>query len=630
MFLRKKKKNGLDKEKKDRNSFDEEPEVDSEGYTIRKSVDNYNQKNLDKFYSSSDESDSERDGEKKLHFEIKPRNGFDPKNSSVDELKQTVKQLSIAPPSNTQKRQISYFDGTLKRSTSQNVINLNTNNQRLSNFRKNANYNSSLSNLHSTFNHNNQLSKGELDLTDQKINLNSNTSISKPNSSTPINSTPNASSINSSSNTSNNVPTVNNASIINTFSDTSSNNINNSSSNIQPPQQQPPTEDRCAALRAFFDNESTGNELSKDDALLFNQESNLIKSTSLSKSISSFSANSSSLFKENSSTKDLNQLINGNRKSSNHISRCESYSSLSNDLRMTPVSICSSRGPSPLTLGSSIPIAAAIQECVSARFKGSNENKCTSAIYGILKIAFPTGILQILMNQPLLNVLAFKLVNTTRISKIHCNKEVILSYKKNANNNEIHFEIKMDGLIQSLKQSFEKSPAARYFNVDILKYQLDSVTGTQSCPLQVVTHWKCEPQTTCLKIDYKYNPYALSSLEPLRNVTFSVEVDNVLDFQSKPQANWNSSTKQICWKIDQISRLSEGCGLGSLRAKFSVDKGPTSPTPVLIQLHCANSTFSGINFELLTSAYRCSVIKKQCSAGKYISEADSSISYVSV
>lgn len=33
MFLRKKKKNGLDKEKKDtnRNSVDEEPEVDSEG-----------------------------------------------------------------------------------------------------------------------------------------------------------------------------------------------------------------------------------------------------------------------------------------------------------------------------------------------------------------------------------------------------------------------------------------------------------------------------------------------------------------------------------------------------------------------------------------------------------------------
>ena len=112
MFLRKKKKNGLEKEKKDqRNSFDEEPEVDSEGYTIRKNLDNLNQKNqknLDKFYSSSDESDSEKEAEKRIHFEIKPRdlNGFDLKNSSVDELKETVKQLSIAPPLNT----VSFFN----------------------------------------------------------------------------------------------------------------------------------------------------------------------------------------------------------------------------------------------------------------------------------------------------------------------------------------------------------------------------------------------------------------------------------------------------------------------------------------------------------------------------------------
>lgn len=106
MFLRKKKKNGLEKEKKDSNvrtsnSLDEEPEVDAEGFTIRKQLDQNNAKNLDKFYSSSDESDLERENEKKLHFEIKPRNGFDPKTSSVDELKQTVKQLSIAPPLNT-------------------------------------------------------------------------------------------------------------------------------------------------------------------------------------------------------------------------------------------------------------------------------------------------------------------------------------------------------------------------------------------------------------------------------------------------------------------------------------------------------------------------------------------------
>lgn len=165
--------------------------------------------------------------------------------------------------------------------------------------------------------------------------------------------------------------------------------------NSSSPAASQPAEDRYAALRAFFDNESGE---SKDDALVFNQESNLIKSTSLSKSISSFSG-SNALLRENRSSKELTgYLTNGRQSASNLMSRCESYSSLSTDLRMTPVSICSSRGPSPLTLnnvGSSIPIAAAIQECVSARFQGADESKCKSAIFGILKIAFPTGILQV-------------------------------------------------------------------------------------------------------------------------------------------------------------------------------------------------------------------------------------------
>lgn len=83
---------------------------------------------------------------------------------------------------------------------------------------------------------------------------------------------------------------------------------------------------------------------------------------------------------------------------SNYLTRCKSYGSLSSDLRMTPVSVNSSRGPSPLTLGMSdvVPIAVAIQECISARFKGSDESKCQVQIIGSLKIAFPAGILQVL------------------------------------------------------------------------------------------------------------------------------------------------------------------------------------------------------------------------------------------
>jgi hypothetical protein len=104
---------------------------------------------------------------------------------------------------------------------------------------------------------------------------------------------------------------------------------------------------------------------------------------------------------------------------------------------------------------------------------------------------------------------------------------------------ERSFELRLPGLLQCLRRSFEQAPFARYYNVDVLKYQLNRSCGASSCPLQVVTHWKCELQSTCLKIDYKYNPNALSSVEPLRNVIFNATVDaQVIDMQSKPNAVW--------------------------------------------------------------------------------------------
>ena len=83
--------------------------------------------------------------------------------------------------------------------------------------------------------------------------------------------------------------------------------------------------------------------------------------------------------------------------------RCKSYGSLtSSDFnRMTPVSmnsVGSSRGPSPLTIGfnDTIPVAIALQESISARFKGTDESRCQTQMFGSLKIAFPAGIVQVL------------------------------------------------------------------------------------------------------------------------------------------------------------------------------------------------------------------------------------------
>lgn len=103
----------------------------------------------------------------------------------------------------------------------------------------------------------------------------------------------------------------------------------------------------------------------------------------------------------------------------------------------------------------------------------------------------------------------------------------------------ISFEVNPTSLINCLRKLMEQSPSARYYNIDVVKYQLKSLPGAKSCPFQVVAHWKCEPNSTGLKIEYKYNSSALSTMEPLRNVIISVVIDaNVTDVQGKPQPNW--------------------------------------------------------------------------------------------
>lgn len=89
---------------------------------------------------------------------------------------------------------------------------------------------------------------------------------------------------------------------------------------------------------------------------------------------------------------------NGN---SSVMARCKSYGSLtSSEFRMTPISLSSvgsSRGPSPLTIGfnDTIPVAIALQESINARFKGTDESRCQTQMFGSLKIAFPAGIVQV-------------------------------------------------------------------------------------------------------------------------------------------------------------------------------------------------------------------------------------------
>jgi len=64
-------------------------------------------------------------------------------------------------------------------------------------------------------------------------------------------------------------------------------------------------------------------------------------------------------------------------------------------------------------------------------------------------------------------------------------------------------------------------------------------SGISSAPLQLSAYWRCDPEQTDLKIDYKYNAPSMSSPVALNNVSVVVPVDGgVTIMQSKPTAIW--------------------------------------------------------------------------------------------
>jgi len=109
-------------------------------------------------------------------------------------------------------------------------------------------------------------------------------------------------------------------------------------------------------------------------------------------------------------------------------------------------------------------------------------------------------------------------------------------------NDAYYFEVNMSALLSSIRRLYEQSPNSRYYNIDVLKYQMRCLQGAKSAPLQLVSYWKCEPQSTSLKIDYKYNSSALAQVEPLRNISLSVNIEGgPHSMQSRPEGKWYSN-----------------------------------------------------------------------------------------
>ncbi|NXO04083.1 SGIP1 protein, partial [Rhinopomastus cyanomelas] len=283
----------------------------------------------------------------------------------------------------------------------------------------------------------------------------------------------------------------------------------------------------------------------------------------------------------------------------------------------------SSRGPSPLTMGAqdTLPVAAAFTETVNAYFKGADPNKCIVKITGEMVLSFPAGITRHFANNPTPAVLTFRVLNYNRLEHVLPNPQLLCCDNTQSDANTKEFWVNMPNLMTHLKKVSEQKPQATYYNVDMLKYQV-SAQGIQSTPLNLAVSWRCEPASTDLRIDYKYNTEAMTTPVALNNVQFLIPVDGGV---TKPQAVlppavWNAEQQRILWKIPDISQKSENGGVGSLLARFQLSEGPSTPAPLAVQFTSEGSTLSSCDIELVGAGYRFSLIKKRFAAGKYLAD----------
>ncbi|XP_074098435.1 F-BAR domain only protein 2 isoform X6 [Cotesia typhae] len=306
------------------------------------------------------------------------------------------------------------------------------------------------------------------------------------------------------------------------------------------------------------------------------------------------------------------------------ISRADSVASL--EFRTAGVGVGSSRGPSPLTIGlaDTIPLAVAFHEIVHSYFRGTDETRCQVKLSGDMMLSFPAGIVAVLANNPSPAKLTFRMRNTNRLERLIPNTQLVSIDPTHTTTETTIFDFNMSALTTLLRRQAEQNPTASYFNVDILKYQIKAKEGAASCPFQIVAYWKCEPTHTDLKIDYKYNSRAMASPSPLLNLHVAAPIDGGFkSMHSKPSAQWLPDTNRLLWKFTELSQHSESNGVGSLKARVEIDRGPGTQGTIFTQFNCEGTTLSGVEFELVGPGYRLSLVKRRFVSGKYICDGDS-------
>lgn len=284
-------------------------------------------------------------------------------------------------------------------------------------------------------------------------------------------------------------------------------------------------------------------------------------------------------------------------------------------------SVVYAKGAAGTVLGKkddSLPIAVAFIESVNAFFRGSDQSRCMVKVTGDITVSFPASVLPLIYDTENAPPLSFLVRGTSCLEQILPNKALINSKGQLSGGDGVSYDFNMASLADHLKKQSEQGPST-YYNIDIIKYEVKT-NGFSTTPLQLCSYWKCDKEATDLRVDYRYNPACMSAPCSISNLSVLVPINGeVTIMQSKPSATWSAEHQRALWKLQEVSSTSET--QGTLRARFDLSQGPSTPSRIAVQFTCNGATISRLNFELKSQEYKLSLVKKRFSTGKYMAES---------
>lgn len=271
-----------------------------------------------------------------------------------------------------------------------------------------------------------------------------------------------------------------------------------------------------------------------------------------------------------------------------------------------------------------LPVAFAIQECLNANLQDNSNLNELASIIGTIKMSVPQHIVDMELPQSKKN-LDVTFVSSLGVDKVRLNDEFV----KETENNELsqsstnssvtskRLSINMEVVQDYAKKLNQMQTTTKYFLLpELLKYSIRSqeqknelpqeITSSRVInPLEIISHWLCDLTATKVRIDIQLSDAlkdAGLSTNDIKNLKLSMHINGeVISYQSKPDANWNSLDSKLTWSFTSLTELIQKStlkGVTSCLARFNLSGGPSTPSEISIQFSVAGKTISGSHLKV--------------------------------